>query len=128
MKHDRKLPRRVRYVYKEECETKLKYAHGIWGGINPRGEIELSFYTESDKIPAYAECVLGADGNFGPELVPQGDDEHTVIRTINNRVLLNYHTAHALWQWLEEHLESLEELEAFEGRGFMKDDDTGVEQ
>ncbi len=127
MKHGKSLPQRVRYEYKEETEARLKYAHGVWGGINPRGEIELNFYTESDKAPAFAECLVAGDGSLGPELVPEGEDQRTIVRTIHNKVLLNYHTAHAVMQWLEEQLDTLEGLDGVDGRAFM-DDDTGIEQ
>ncbi len=124
MKHERKLPQSVRYEYCEESKVKLNYAHGVWGGVNPRGEIELNFYSESDKAPEYVECLVDAHGTLGPELVPEGAKQRTIVRTIHNKVLLNYHTAYAVMQWLEEQLES---LDAVENASFM-DDETGIEQ
>ncbi len=46
-------PMRVRYEYEQEPETRLQYAHGVWGGINPQGEVELNFYTESSLFRAH---------------------------------------------------------------------------
>ena len=43
-------PSRIRYEYEQDPETRLQYTHGVWGGINPQGEIEISFYLESDKM------------------------------------------------------------------------------
>ena len=37
-------PSRIRYEYEQDPETRLQYTHGVWGGINPQGEIEISFY------------------------------------------------------------------------------------
>ena len=52
-------PSRIRYEYEQDPETRLQYTHGVWGGINPQGEIEISFYLESDKMPPYSERITG---------------------------------------------------------------------
>ena len=46
-----KFPARIRYEYEQDPAARLQYAHGVWGGINPQGEIEINFYLESDKLP-----------------------------------------------------------------------------
>lgn len=51
-------PSRIRYEYEQDPETRLQYTHGVWGGINPQGEIEISFYLESDKMPPYSERII----------------------------------------------------------------------
>ena len=43
-----RYPSRVRYEYSQEPGCRLQYTHGVWGGINPQGEIEVNFYVESD--------------------------------------------------------------------------------
>ena len=42
-------PSRIRYEYEQDPETRLQYTHGVWGGINPQGEIEISFYLEATR-------------------------------------------------------------------------------
>ena len=41
-------PSKIRYKYEMASEARLQTAHGVWGGINPQGEIEMNFYHESD--------------------------------------------------------------------------------
>ncbi|MDE7065875.1 MAG: hypothetical protein K2O70_10515 [Desulfovibrionaceae bacterium] len=118
-------PHKVRYEYEQDAETRLNYAHGVWGGINPQGEIEINFYTESDKIPPYSERLVAADGSFGHEIAPY-DDMRIISRRIHSRVLLNYHTARAVLEWLEDKVEALEVEEG--GAPLMYDGDTGLEQ
>lgn len=119
-------PHKVRYEYEQDAETRLNYAHGVWGGINPQGEIEINFYTESDKIPPYSERLVAADGSFGHEIAPYDDDMRVITRRIHSRVLLNYHTARAVLEWLEDKVEALEVEEG--GAPLMYDGDTGLEQ
>ena len=100
-------PLRIRYEYKLAPEVRLEYAHGIWGGINPQGEIEMCFYHESDKMPEYTEHIIAPDGSFGHELPPDDDTLKTIVRHVHSKVIFNYHTARAILEWLEEKVEML---------------------
>ncbi len=124
MTQDKDFPARIRYEYKEKAHTELQTAHGVWGGINPHGEIELNFYTESDKMPPFSERLVDSDGNLGPEMIPDDEDIRHVTRTIHSKILLNHRTALAVMAWLEEKIDSLEMDEA----SLFLDDDTGIEQ
>ena len=103
-----KFPNRIRYEYSQDPDCRLQYTHGVWGGINPQGEIEINFYLESDKMPSFSEMPLEPDGSPGMEVVPFDEEERVVTRHIHSRVLVNYHTARALLEWLEEKVEALE--------------------
>lgn len=106
-KHD-SFPMKIRYLYETDTSAPTVYAHGVWGGVNPHGEIEMQFYTESDKLPESTECVIHADGAMGPEMSTEDEDTRNVLRTIGSKVLVNYHTARALIDWLEEKVSALE--------------------
>ena len=58
-------PAKIRYKYEMAPEARLQTAHGVWGGINPQGEIEMNFYHESDCLPAYSERLITPDGSIG---------------------------------------------------------------
>ena len=47
-------PGKIRYKYQMDENARLQTAHGVWGGINPQGEIEMNFYHESDALPAFS--------------------------------------------------------------------------
>ncbi len=109
-------PSRIRYEYQSDPQLRLEYAHGVWGGISPQGEIEINFYLESDKMPSFSERVAEADGSFGHELAPFDEEERVITRHIRSRVLVNYHTACALRDWLEDKIEALEIEEPLYGQ------------
>lgn len=121
---DDTMPLRIRYEYEQGEDSKAKYAHGVWGGINPMGEIELNFYLESDKLPSFTESVIDADGQPGPEIAPEDGSVKTVVRHIHSRVIVNYHTARAMLDWLEEKIEAIE-TDGESLRGYF---DSGMEQ
>jgi hypothetical protein len=119
-----KQPLRIRYEYAQNPETRIQYAHGVWGGINPQGEIELNFYTESDKLPSYSECIIAPDGSFGHEMLPQDNAAKIVTRCINTKLLLSYHTARSVLEWLQDKVELLENEE----ESMVFDDENGMHQ
>ena len=121
-----KFPDKIRYEYDYDPESRIRYVHGVWGGLNPQGEVEMNFYLESDKLPPYSERLVAPDGSFGHESAPFDEETRTVIRSIHSRLLLNYHTARAVLEWLEDKVEMLEMEEGATPPGY--DDDTGLEQ
>ncbi len=117
-------PAKIRYNYQMAPEARLHTAHGVWGGINPQGEIEMNFYHESDALPPYSERLVAPDGSIGHEITPEDDRQREVTRHIHSRVLLNYHTARAVLEWLEDRVAALEE----EGDPGLYEADSGIEQ
>jgi len=120
------FPGKVRYEYQQDPDTRIHYAHGVWGGINPQGEIEVNFYLESDKMPPYSERLVAPDGSFGHEIAPCDEELRTVTRTIHSRVILNYHTARAVLEWLEDKLDMLDMEEG--SAPIIYEGDSGIEQ
>ncbi len=123
-----KFPTRVRYEYEHDPEARLKYAHGVWGGINPQQEIEINFYLESDKMPPYSERQIEPDGSLGHEFAPFDEETRVVTRHIHTKVLISYQTARALLEWLEEKVDALDASEEEEISGFALGTGNNVEQ
>jgi hypothetical protein len=103
-----KHPLRIRYEYAEDSGVMLHYAHGVWGGINPHGEVEMNFYTESDKLPPFSEQMVTPDGSFGHETTPCDRHLKVVTRRVHSKLILNYHTVKAVIEWLQEKADALE--------------------
>ncbi len=116
MIHKTQLPCKIRYEYQEDPNLSMQYAHGVWGGINTQGEIEINFYAEQDKIPQMSERYLKPDGSFGAEMTLTEEDTRVVTRKIQAKILVNHRTAKALLNWLAEKIENLEaeEMRSFE--------------
>ena len=127
MSNQPELPKKIRYKYVMDDSVRMSTAHGVWGGINPQGEIELNFYEESDSLPQWSECLVAPDGSLGPEMMDEENLEvREVVRRINTRVLLNYNTARAVLEWLEDRVAALEFYES--GMAVYPRKNTGPEQ
>ncbi|OBQ51574.1 hypothetical protein [Halodesulfovibrio spirochaetisodalis] len=122
-----KLPSKIRFEYDIREGVKQQYTHGVWGGINSQAEIEMNFYTESDKLPAFSERTINPDGTLGPELIAQ-TEEKTLVRDVHSRIVMNYHAAQALRQWLDEKLATIETEETDLTDAFFADTEGGLEQ
>lgn len=103
-----KFPSRIRYEYVEASDIQPKYAHGVWGGINSQGEVEINFYTECDKLPPFSERMVAPDGTFGHEMAPFDENQKVVSRHILSRIIVNYHTARDILDWLEDKIQVLD--------------------
>jgi hypothetical protein len=110
---------RVRYEYEQDQSSRVRYAHGVWGGLNPQGEIELNFYTESDKIPVFSESIVLPDGSIGPEMAPFDEGLKVITRHIHSRIILNSNTARAVLEWLGSQVDSLEKEQAAPKQGAL---------
>lgn len=104
MNRGNQYPVRVHYEYEQEENVKVKYAHGVWGGITKQGEIELNFYLEHDKVFSRQN----AQQNTTMQPMDSSLPVHYVTRSIHSRVLLNYHTARSILEWLEDKVTALE--------------------
>ena len=107
-------------------ETRLQYTHGGMGGQSTRkAKSKISFYLESDKMPPYSERIIAPDGSFGHEIAPYNDEERTITRHIHSRVVMNYHTARAMLEWLEDKVAALEAEE--DGSAPLSFDESGFQ-
>jgi hypothetical protein len=102
------LPVKIRYEYEMSDKRPSGYAHGVWGGVNSHGEIEMRFYSESDKMPSFAERTIEPGGGIGPEVVAAEPDTKVIVRQVQAGVLVNYRTAKAVIEWLEEKVRLIE--------------------
>ena len=113
----------IRYQFTTE-PSPLRTAHGVWGGVNPQGEIEMCFYDESSIPPQFSEQSIGPDGTPGPEHFNSDGGTRKINRNIHSRILLNYQSAKAILQWLEERVNELESADNPE----MYDPASGIRQ
>lgn len=102
------LPASIRFHYQLAPEAKLQTAHGVWGGINPHGEIEMSFYHESDALPRFTEQIIAPDGSMEHEVADNDGETRHIVRHVHSRILLNYNTARAVLEWLEDRIDELD--------------------
>jgi hypothetical protein len=101
----------IKIKYKFDKGYNPKYANGAIGGVNPLGEIIVSFYLERRPIPLSTtlELIEGLPTEKVMEQEPT-DLNNSMIRYIDNGVILNYETAKEIHRWLGEQIKMLENV------------------
>jgi len=103
---------------KEQQEVVFKYvksnffrvihADGAWGGLNPRGNIHMSFYNERSALPDTSTLTVAPDGNIvKPE---EAQTSGALVREIECDVILDLRTAIGLRKWLDDQIKQLQGL------------------
>ncbi len=103
------FPIKVIYEYELDDACPRVPVHGVWGGVSPHGEIEMNIYSEGDKLPQFAERMIHPDGTVSDETSPLDEQQSkTIVRRVHAKLFMNYHTARAILEWLEEKVQALE--------------------
>ncbi|MCA0234023.1 MAG: hypothetical protein LCH91_26440 [Bacteroidetes bacterium] len=102
---------KLKIKYKFNNEYNPKYINGAIGGVNPSGEIVINFYLERRPIPnsTVIEVKDGLPTNNIIGIEPE-DFGTSMIRFMENGVIMNYQTAKEVHRWLGEQLKQIENL------------------
>ena len=116
--------------FRRDPDLPLPLVHGVFGGVNPMGEIELNFFAESEDLPDRVErLVSNADGAVLNEEIISGDPKaRHVTRTIVSRIVVTYATAQAIRTWLDEQIKVMEDIAAGADIPFFGDPSSGPKQ
>ena len=116
--------------FRRDPDLPLPLVHGVFGGVNPMGEIELNFFTESEDLPDRVErLVSNADGAVLSEDVIASDPEaRHVTRSIVSRIVVTYATAQAIRTWLDEQIKGMEDIAAGADIPFFGEPSSGPKQ
>jgi hypothetical protein len=87
------------------------HADGIFGGISPRGGIQIAFFSERQPIPQQMCHTLDAEtGRLGDELEDQRITRDGVVREIEANVVMELPTAKSFLRWLEAKVTEADEV------------------
>ena len=122
----------TRYIlkFRRDPDLPLPLVHGVFGGVNPMGEIELNFFSESEDLPDRVErLVSNADGAVLSEDIVPGDAEaRHVTRNVVSRVVVTYATAQAIKTWLEDQIKVMDDLAGADLPSLFGDASSGPRQ
>jgi len=101
---------RFKYIFTHDYNP--VYINGAHGGVTPRGELVVNFYQERQPLPNAITHELNSNGTIGKEVsVEPGDLNKSLVRFIENGVVLNHQTARELHFWLGEKIKELAAME-----------------
>ena len=98
---------KFKYVFAEDYNP--VYCNGAFGGISTHGEIVANFFLERMPIPNSMTNLVNPDGSLGGvvSVDPETLDE-TIIRHVSTGIVLNEESAKAIYAWLGNQIQELE--------------------
>ena len=98
----------VKFKYIKSAEHKIIPVHGGYGGLGPRGGIDLHLYYERTQLPDEQVYELKNDGSLG-KVIDQTLDK-SVLREILITVSMDPNTARSIAKWLNDKADLYESL------------------
>lgn len=96
-----------RYVYPEDLRD--FYVNGAFGGVTPRKEIYVHFYSERHPIPKTVTHKIKEDGTLGePQSKETGGD---VVRLIQASIVMDLKTAVGIRDWLNDRIALIDQAD-----------------
>lgn len=100
---------KFKYIFSEDYNP--RYSNGAYGGITPKGEIAVNFYFERPGLPRYQSYEINEKGKLGKETARNPEDLQTsMVRFVENGVILDINSAKNIVDWLNEKIVSLEKM------------------
>lgn len=98
-------PQEIRFYYLKSNQFRVVHVDGAHGGITPRGHIQMALFSERAPIPR--ETVQNEKGK---EILEKRVQRNGLIREVEIEAILTLETAKVLKTWLDQRIQSLEEL------------------
>lgn len=79
---------------------RVYYVDGAWGGLSPRGKVNVDFFVDKMDLPEKVKYTTRTDGKLGEikERIPNDVD---YVREMQFGIMLDIPVAEALKDWLE---------------------------
>jgi hypothetical protein len=87
---------------------KEMHVDGAFGGITPRGFINLSFYAERAPIPKSTEFEITESGTVGKQIAHSPDSKTGILREFEMGIYMDLNAAKSLLDFLTARVNDLE--------------------
>lgn len=101
--------REVNFTYYKSNYFRVIHADGAWGGVTPRGNIHISFYSERAALPDKSVVVV-SDKTHMPVKPEELQAESTYVRELEVDVIMDLPTAVSVRDWLTNQIDTLTTL------------------
>ena len=93
----------VTFDYERSPFFRVVHSNGAWGGITPRQELSVTFYSERRAPPQSVTHKLTPEGRLGSEI--RRDESSHIQRECEVEVLMSMDEAESLHRWIGEKIE-----------------------
>ena len=93
-----KKPEKVTIDFVRSPSFRAVHCNGVWGGLTPRQELSIIFFTERATPPLSVTHKVSPDGRLGPEIARKTTSD--VQRECEVEVLMSMDDAVSIHKWL----------------------------
>ena len=97
--HDTK---KVKFDQIKSPSFRTVHADGVWGGVTPRGNINMGFYSERSAFPLQVTHAISAEQHLGDEIKEERIGRDAIVREIECNVIIDVRFADSLVSWLQD--------------------------
>ncbi len=83
------------------------HADGVWGGVTPRGYINMGFYSERSPFPRQVTHAISEDQRLSDEIREERIGRDAIVREIECNVIIDVRFADSLVSWLQEKINAI---------------------
>jgi hypothetical protein len=98
---EKKLPKKVRYIYYQPKDYKIYPVNGAWGGPTTRNDIIIHFFVERQEMPVEEVHLIAENGLVGP-VEREMKEEAKIARELQVGIIINPEEAERMAAWLKE--------------------------
>ena len=91
-------PEQITFDFTRSPFFRVIHSNGAWGGLTPRKELSVTFFSERMALPQRITYSLTPEGGLRPEI--GRDDTESVHRECEVEVLMSMEEAVSLHQWI----------------------------
>ena len=99
------IPKDITFHFIKASDFRVIPATGVWGGVNPNGNITMSFFSERTSVPKKIIHELTSEGRLGDEVVRE--DIEGVVRDVHVSVIIDLAFAESFKVWLDDKIDTL---------------------
>lgn len=96
----------ITFNYIKSGDFKTAHADGIVGGITPKNNVYMAFFTERPSIPQKVIYELKEDGSLGKSIKSEGKEG--LVREMVCEVVVDTETAVRIRDWLTRQIDGIE--------------------
>jgi len=94
-----------KYLFDDKYQP--KYINGVYGGVNPSGELIAHFYFERFPLPYESAIEIDDQGNMSDEDIVINPAEYKYLRDVRSGIVMDKDVACTLYQWLGNNLKEM---------------------
>lgn len=104
------IPKTIKFHFLKTSNFRNIHMDGVFGGITPRGYIQMSPFTERAPIPQVTVHSLDSSGELADEVRKERQTRDGIIREVDVNLIMDIRTAKLLLGWLNLRIQELERI------------------